>query len=401
LNNKQKTISFYKYRAFFRDNGDTTNFLNIVKFLKPYFDNDNYQVSIISFNNNNDSQINTTKCIQENDYLSNVKYSSYKRIFPRFKIIYQILELIVNIFRFIYTVFKYKPDIVYAYSDTPLFLSTISKVFFKYKIVYDKRGDYINEIKYKKESSMKIKLVELLLKYSEQKSVIIYTVSNTYTLNNNTINYLHKYNYFDKDTFYYNYEEMQLKKNSLNLDEKFIFVYSGSSSSYQMIEETVSFFSDFYNVYNNSYFIIASESNHSDFIKYFNLKKLPKGSYSINNMTQSELRDILMIADMAFLLREDLPLNHNSFPTKFAEYLACGVPVLTTKYIYTIVPMVTENELGEIIDLNNNMSHQIQYIYKKYHQNIAIKQHCADYSNETLQWQKKAFDHFKQIDSIN
>jgi glycosyltransferase involved in cell wall biosynthesis len=101
------------------------------------------------------------------------------------------------------------------------------------------------------------------------------------------------------------------------------------------------------------------------------------------------------------LLREDLPLNHHSFPTKFAEYLASGVPVIMTPYIYSIAPMVTENHLGEVIDIKNDYSAEIENIYSKYRCNLLIKNHCSQFAREELMWQKKAKFIFDKIDKLH
>jgi hypothetical protein len=397
---KRKTISFYKYRAIFRDNGDQTNFSNIVKFLKPHLDSNNYKVNIISFNNYNSSIETNQKDVYQNDYLEGVRFLSFKRLFPRKKILYQALEMVINIIRFIYSIIKYRPDVVYAYGDTPFFIASLSKLFLSYKIVYDKRGDYIDELGRIGTSKIKLRCLKKILDYSERRMAFSYVVADTYINDQNKNKIFPKYNYFDKNVFYYSEEEMLVKKAALNLSDKFVFVYTGSSSFYQMVEETVLFFSKFNKVYKDSHFIVITESKHNDFIRYFKKYNVPEDSYAVNSMSQKELCNLQMIADMAFLLREDLPLNRNSFPTKFAEYVASGIPVLSTEYVDTIVPMIKNNGLGEIIDLSKENPNIYKEIYERYFSNLKIKQVCADYSNEHLQWQKKSFDHFEQIDTI-
>jgi glycosyltransferase involved in cell wall biosynthesis len=99
-------------------------------------------------------------------------------------------------------------------------------------------------------------------------------------------------------------------------------------------------------------------------------------------------------------LREDLPLNHHSFPTKFAEYLASGVPVLMTPFIYSIAPMVIENNLGEVIEIKNDYSAEIEQIYSKYKSNLPIKNHCSNFAQTELMWQNKAISIFNIISNM-
>ena len=267
--NKRKTISFYKYRAVFRENGDQTNFSNIVKFLMPHLDNNNYKVNIVSFNNFKNSIETNRKYIPQNEHLNGVYFLSFKRIFPRKKNIYQALEMFINIIRFLYSINKYRPDIVYVYGDTPLFIASLAKLFSSYKIVYDKRGDYIDELEKLGASKRKLGWLKKILAYSERKIEFTYVVSDTYKKDQNNSTIIPKYNYFDKNIFYYSEKEMLAKRAMLNLSNKFVFVYTGSSYHYQMVEETVLFFSKFNKVFKDSFFIVLTESDHNDFIKYF------------------------------------------------------------------------------------------------------------------------------------
>ena len=102
--------------------------------------------------------------------------------------------------------------------------------------------------------------------------------------------------------------------------------------------------------------------------------KMWEGYYTL--VLEAEAPIVQIIADLAYLIRDDLKLNHHAFPTKFAEYLASGVPVITTPYIHTIAPMVKNNDLGEVIEpfkLGKNYDEIIDFIYKKYKNNYNLK----------------------------
>ena len=180
------------------------------------------------------------------------------------------------------------------------------------------------------------------------------------------------------------------KKKELRLEDIFVFVYTGNTHYYQYLEGTVKFYSQFLEKYNDSFFIIITEHDSSKFISLLDKYNIPAANYLLKSLPQNEISDLQQVADMAFLLREDLPLNHHSFPTKFAEYLASGVPVLMTPYIYSIAPMVKENELGEVIEIKNDYSEEIEKIYLKYKNNLSIKDHCSRFASEELMWQNKA-----------
>ncbi len=57
----------------------------------------------------------------------------------------------------------------------------------------------------------------------------------------------------------------------------------------------------------------------------------------------------LMASDMGVLLRERDPLNEVAAPTKFAEYVMTGLPVLISEYVGDYSNFVAENNLGLVL----------------------------------------------------
>lgn len=56
-----------------------------------------------------------------------------------------------------------------------------------------------------------------------------------------------------------------------------------------------------------------------------------------------------MAADLAVLIREDHPLNEVACPTKFAEYVMCGLPVLITEGLGDLSELVQRKKLGIVM----------------------------------------------------
>ncbi|WP_234408594.1 glycosyltransferase [Marinilabilia salmonicolor] len=116
---------------------------------------------------------------------------------------------------------------------------------------------------------------------------------------------------------------------------------------------------------------------------------LPEDSFRIFHLDQSDLNRYQTVADIALLMREDLPLNHEAFPTKFPEYLAGGVPVLVTPHVHTLAKMVHENGLGEVWEDEE----PVEKLYGRillYRNNREKKKHCARFAREHLSWQNRA-----------
>jgi glycosyltransferase involved in cell wall biosynthesis len=292
-----------------------------------------------------------------------------------------------------------KPDLVYAYADKPMYIASPLKKFFKFKLIYDIRGDIIDE--HKARGASKKKLVKLSKFHIKALNSVdlVFTVSNTYKMNSKA-EFVPKFNYYDGDVFKYDEESMLKKKKELQLEGKFVFVYTGNTHYYQYLEGIVKFFSQFYENHKNSFLLIITEHDSSEFTSQLNKYNIPVSNYLSVSLPQNEISELQQAADMAFLLREDLPLNHHSFPTKFAEYLASGVPVLMTPHIYSIAPMVIKNGLGEVIKIKDDYSNEIEKIYSKYKNNLPIKNHCSQFAQTELMWQNKAISIFNIINKM-
>ena len=258
------------------------------------------------------------------------------------------------------------------------------------------RGDALNELKVQGASTYYLKAFEKLYKYSLKAVDLIFTVSLKHNFSGSTP-VIPKFNYYDGNLFYYDEAEAVKKKKELELEDKFVFVYTGNAHYYQYIEGTVFFFSQFYKYYPDSFLLIITEYEDEKFTSFLTKFDVPAARYTIISLAHDKVSGIQQIADMSLLLREDLPLNHNSYPTKFAEYLASGVPVLTTPHIHSIAPFVTKNRLGEVVEIQEDYSAVIDGIYKNYFNNYEKKKHCSKFAKEELMWQKKAGDIFNSI----
>ncbi len=63
----------------------------------------------------------------------------------------------------------------------------------------------------------------------------------------------------------------------------------------------------------------------------------------------AQVRSLLQDCDVGFLLREDRVTNNVASPTKFAEYLSAGLPVLISEHVGDFSAMVQQEALGQVI----------------------------------------------------
>jgi glycosyltransferase involved in cell wall biosynthesis len=187
-------------------------------------------------------------------------------------------------------------------------------------------------------------------------------------------------NYYDDKFIKY---FVKTRKNS-----KIRFVYSGSTVKYQMIDETLLLFKYYHEKHNNTELLLLIRDN-NEFVKkrIIELEMDPRSIILSFASSLKELNEQLINCDIAIMLREENFLNTYAFPTKFAEYLASGLPVISTKGVYDTWKIIFEQDLGVIIDLNNPLLVEIpkvdDFIQKI---DIKVKCKCADFAFEKLSW---------------
>lgn len=128
-----------------------------------------------------------------------------------------------------------------------------------------------------------------------------------------------------------NFNKSDLRK-QLGFDENdIIFVYSGGLMKWQKIELSLQIFNQFKHAYSQAKLLILTkeistahtlaETYCSDYLD----------SIKIMSVKFDEVAKYLNICDVGFLIRDNVLMNSVAFPTKLAEYMMCGLPVISSK----------------------------------------------------------------------
>lgn len=160
-------------------------------------------------------------------------------------------------------------------------------------------------------------------------------------------------------------EEKTALRSELGIAEKdIVFVYAGGITKWQKIEESLKVFKK-YNVYNpNSKFLVLTGD--SDKLKeILNNKEWNtiKDSVITTSVPYAEVPNYLNVADIAFLIRDNVVLNAVASPTKLAEYFACGLPIITASVARKWVkPKIEESMIfyDEVSDINSAIDNVIK-----------------------------------------
>jgi|GEM_PF-2479427 len=140
-------------------------------------------------------------------------------------------------------------------------------------------------------------------------------------------------------------------RDDYGLAEKLVIVYAGSAVDYQLPDKMCELFNLIREEFSNAYFLVLTHQSEI-FRRHLNSHQISPKHYGIFSVEHEKVFDLLRMGDIGLLLRDDSVVNQVASPTKFAEYLVCGLPVITTKNVGDYSSFVSKFNLGHVIDLS-------------------------------------------------
>ena len=139
-------------------------------------------------------------------------------------------------------------------------------------------------------------------------------------------------------------------RRQLRLEDKFVVVYSGSFHAWQMMPEMVYTYKIIKQFKPNAHFMVLTNSDKRILFEAAEKEQVDPSEITVFEQIQHEnIPEYLMAADAGLLIRSKSLVNQVAFPTKFVEYLACGIPVITTSAIGDISKLVNSRKVGVAI----------------------------------------------------
>jgi glycosyltransferase involved in cell wall biosynthesis len=318
-----------------------------------------YEIIIISLEEESNQNLESERFLQiynklkEQFNLALIKIRNLS-LFP--KIISQIIQITPQLFlkakRKNFTYFHargYLPAITLHYL----------KKFLAIKYIFDMRGVFVDELKLLQnmsEKNLKIKL----WRHFEKKA--IGSCEFTVVVSRLFVKYVKDIDP-EKDAFIiknsivknapkeeeYNDIRREIRA-ELGVENKKVWVYSGSTHKWQLIPQMISLFKFASKTDTDLYFLIICRDNKEKIEKLFTDAGIPSDSYRIISVEQNRVKRYLIAGDVGILLREKSIINEVSDPLKFVEYIHAGLMVIISRNIGDTEEIVNKKELGIVLD---------------------------------------------------
>lgn len=150
----------------------------------------------------------------------------------------------------------------------------------------------------------------------------------------------------DEQKFFYSPEQREQKRAQWGLRDKHVLIFAGSTGRWHHLEYTLKWVRQIMALDDAALFVgltpdVAALTSLCEQI-------LPPHRALIRHAEHDEIPGWLNAADLGLLLRKPDPVNAVASPTKFAEYMLCGLPTLTSAGLGDLPSYVALNHAGVV-----------------------------------------------------
>lgn len=178
-------------------------------------------------------------------------------------------------------------------------------------------------------------------------------------------------------------------RQSLGLGSKLVLTYCGSAHEWELPHEIIRVFGVVRERCADAHLLILT-THPAEFKEVVTAAGLGEESVSILSVPHSQVPDYLMAGDAGLLIRENNLVNNVAAPTKFGEYLACGLPVLVSKGIGDTEDVVIEQDTGWVSrDLSDESVESAADLIVQDRARVTSvdhKKHCAEVGRSLYSW---------------
>ncbi len=266
-------------------------------------------------------------------------------------------------------------DIVHCRSYISSFAGVFLKKKFGVKYLFDMRGFYADErvdgnlwpqsnpiykhvYKYfKKKESEFFKLADHTISLTHAGKKIIHDFEN---LNNIPIDVIPCCS--DMSLFNYNLtnsENQERLQKELNISSNDIVLsYLGSVGTWYMPNEMMQFFKVFLQKKPEAKFMFITRDNPEIIYKLAEKHNVPADKIVIRSANREEIPDLISLSKFSIFFIKPVFSKKASSPTKLAELLGMGIPIICNSNVGDIDKFVPKNNLGIMIDSFNTEAYQ-------------------------------------------
>ena len=154
----------------------------------------------------------------------------------------------------------------------------------------------------------------------------------------------------DLSSFRFDEEQRARLRTQLGLKRRFTFVYSGSLDGWYLTEEMADFFASVVRRQNDAHLLWLTTGSHDRVRQLMSARGIAEDHFSVRAVTPKEIPSYLAAGDVGISFIKRCLSKLASSPTKNAEYLACGLPIVINSGIGDSDALVNATEAAVLIE---------------------------------------------------
>ncbi|WP_018341402.1 glycosyltransferase [Cytophaga aurantiaca] len=366
-----------------------------------------YRFSILSFEK--PEKFNSNKSIIEG-VISGKNITWYpKKYHKRFSILATLWDLIAGLFFLFRLRNKDVFQAVHCRSYIPAILGLLSKKIFHTKFIFDMRGFWADERIDGGLWNLKnpvFKTAYTFFKWIEKKCIL--NADYVVTLTQNSFEEMKQWDYVsskvkfkiipccaDLKVFSSEnslHEEIELLRQKLSLERKTVVSYLGSIGTWYMIDEMFDYFKRFKQNFPDAVFLFITPEKEADILEIARKHQLTKEDIRVVKAQRVEVPSYLLLSNLSLFFIKPAYSKKSSSPTKLAEIMAMGIPVVCNNNVGDVEQQVLEAKAGIVINAFSDASYDRSiYLFKNDFENVFQKSISLKYVN----------DHFSLLNGVN
>lgn len=274
----------------------------------------------------------------------------------------KIFDIIMGIIYSTYLVMARRINLIHARSTIPAAIAFIVSRLSGIKYIFDMRGllaeEYTDASAWKR-GSFKYNLVNNVEKrlLASADSIVVLTRKIRKILIEDKKHYpgLHNADIHvipccaDLDKFRFSPVKDSELLNKMNFGGKFVFAYLGSLGTWYMLDEMADFFKAAKRLIPNAHFLILTQTGKEQIYRVIEKKGLKREDLSATEQPPEMIPRFLSLVDAGIFFIKPSFSKQASSPTKLAEFLACGIPIIINSGVGDTEELVRKEGVGTVI----------------------------------------------------
>lgn len=154
----------------------------------------------------------------------------------------------------------------------------------------------------------------------------------------------------DLEVFRYSEEDRARVRTELDLQDRFVLVYSGSVGGWYLADKMADLFVELIKMKPNSHFLWLTGGPGKLIEDLMSERGIKAGQFSVRTVKPVDVPGYLCAADVGIAFYKPAFSRLATSPVKLAEYLACGLPVIINAGVGDSDEFVADQKLGAVVN---------------------------------------------------